>query len=181
MKKAVNFFLCLMSLFLLFSSCSDRKTYAELLKDEKKIIADYIERNNIQVVTTFPKINEWGEKVYVKTASGLYFHLVNPGDTSANADTVAQNDLVIVRYIQYTLTVPADTISNWNTIDYPYPFTFNYLDYSQACQAFHEAVSYMKRNDSEAKIIVPSKIGFSEYMNSVTPLGYDLKIKIQKY
>ncbi|HPC26966.1 MAG TPA: hypothetical protein PK410_05510, partial [Paludibacteraceae bacterium] len=76
---------------------------------------------------------------------------------------------------------PADTISNWNTIDYPHPFTFNYLDYSQACQAFHEAVSYMKRNDSEAKIIVPSKIGFSEYMNSVTPLGYDLKIKIQKY
>lgn len=181
MKGIANFLYFIISVILFFTSCSDRKTYAELLKDEKKIIADYIERNNIQVVTTFPKINEWGEKVYVKTSSGLYFHLVNPGDTSANAYTVAENDWVIVRYIQYTLTVPADTLYKWNTIDYPYPDEFKYLDYSESCQAFHEAVSYMKRNDSEAKIIVPSKIGFSEYMNSVTPLGYDLKIRIQKY
>lgn len=180
MKGIANFLYFIISVILFFTSCSDRKTYAELLKDEKKIIEDYIKRNNILVVTTFPADDDWDNK-YVKTSSGLYFHLVNPGDTSANADTVAQNDLVIVRYIQYTLTVPADTISKWNTIDYPYPFTFNYLDYNQACIAFHEAVSYMKRNDSEAKIIVPSKIGFSEYMNSVTPLGYDLKIRIQKY
>jgi len=38
----------------------------------------------------------------------------------------------------------------------------------------------MKRNESEAKIIVPSKIGFNAEMMSVTPLGYDLLIKIQK-
>jgi len=102
--------------------------------------------------------------------------LVNPGDTAANADTLASNDVVVIRYRQYTLTEDPDTLYYWNTIDYPYPISFSYLDYTQACTAWHEAVSYMKRNNSEAKLIVPSKIGLSEYMNSVTPLGYDFKI-----
>jgi hypothetical protein len=38
----------------------------------------------------------------------------------------------------------------------------------------------MKRNDTQAKIIVPSKLGFSTNLTSVTPMGYDLKIKIEK-
>jgi hypothetical protein len=175
MKKLIFLFLGFLSIIFSFSSCSNTKTYAELLKDEKAIIASYIKRNNIQVVTTFPADGDWDNK-YVKTSSGLYFHLVNPGDTAANADTLASNDVVVIRYRQYTLTEDPDTLYYWNTIDYPYPISFNYLDYTQACTAWHEAVSYMKRNNSEAKLIVPSKIGLSEYMNSVTPLGYDFKI-----
>jgi hypothetical protein len=38
----------------------------------------------------------------------------------------------------------------------------------------------MKKNESEAKIIVSSKIGFNANMLTVTPLGYHIKIKIQK-
>ncbi len=177
-------YLLLLSLLtsLVITSCSNQKTYAQLLDDEKALISSYIKRNNIKVVSTFPTDTPWvsnGKEVYVLTTSGLYFHLITQGDTTNN-DTLALKDVVVPRYKQYTLDVVADTISNWNTIDFPYPSDFVYGDYTQSCMGFQEAVSYMKGNESEAKIIVPSKIGFSTYLNSVTPIGYDLRIKIQK-
>jgi len=162
---------------LIFSSCSDTKTYAELLKDEKVVMADYIKRNKIHVLSSFPADDAWGENDYVLTSSGLYFHMVSPG---TGTDTLELNDLVVPRFVQYTLGVEPDTISNWNTIDFPYPTTFHYGAYTEVCVAWHEAAGYMKKNESEAKLIVPSKLAFNNYMMSVTPLGYNFKIKIRK-
>ena len=117
---------------------------------------------------------------YVLTPSGMYFHMVNLGNL-ADKVTLELSNTVVPRYKQYTLNIVSDTISsNWSTIDYPYTKDFVYGNSTQACIAFHEAASYMKRNESEAKIIVPSKIGFNADMLTVTPYGYDLRIKIQK-
>lgn len=168
--------LLLMGAMPIFYSCSNTQTYAQQLDAEKTLIAAYIKRNGIQLVDTLPAVNKWTDKLYYHSTSGLYFHLVSPGDT----DTLVLKDLVVPRYIQYTLDVVADTVRNWSTIDYPFPATFIYGDLSQSCKGFQEAVSYMKGNNSQAKLIVPSKLGFSTYLNSVTPLGYDLKIQIQK-
>jgi len=182
MKRISYLFFLAFLTSLLATSCSDTKTYAELLKDEKNLIEAYVKRNNIEVVSTFPANTAWrnnGKDVYVLTTSGLYFHMVNSGDLSSN-DTLMSKNIVVPRYKQYTLGVVADTLSNWSTIDYTYPSSFTYGDLTLSCKAFHEAASYMKRNDSEAKIIVPSSIGFSSELNSVTPMGYDLKIKFQK-
>ena len=161
-----------------FSSCNNTTTYADQLKAEKELIADYIVRHNITVVTEEPKV--WADSVYWLTESGLYFHLINVGDSAAPAEVLDTNDLVVPRFYQYTLDAKADTISNWNTIDYAYPTTFNYLDDSQACAAWHEAVSYMKYNNSRARFIVKSKLGFEDASTAVTPYVYDMKIKFQK-
>jgi len=161
------------------SSCSDTKTYSQQLDDEQALITTYIKRNNIKVITSLPANGKWGLNDYYKSSSGLYFHMVNPGNTSS-MDTLMSKNTVVTRFKQYTLNVVSDTISNWNTIDYPEPETFTYGDLTQSCKGFQEAVSYMKRNDSEAKLIIPSGNGFTIYLNSVTPLGYDLKIKILK-
>ena len=161
-----------------FTSCNDTTTYAEQLKAERELIADYIKRNNITVVTEEPKV--WADSIYWLTESGLYFNLTNIGDTAAPVEVLDTNDLVVPRFYQFTLDVKADTVSNWNTIDYAYPTTFNYLDDSQACAAWHEAVSYMKYNNSRAKFIVKSKLGFDDASESVTPYVYDMKIKFQK-
>ena len=181
MKVFSKLFPVLLLVALVFSSCSNTQTYAEQLKAEKELIADYIKRNNIKVVSEFPTEFPWAENVYVLTKSGLYFHLVSEGDTGVDADTLVANDLVVPRYYQYTLNAKSDTVvSNWNTVDYPYPTTFNYLDQTQVCVGWHEAVSYMKRNNSRAKFIVHSKIGFSDARDAVIPYGYEMKIKIQK-
>lgn len=162
-------------------SCDDDMTYAEELKAEKELIADFIARNNIKVVKTLPPDSlPWPENTYYLSSSGLYFQLTDKGDTTVVEDTVELNDLIIPRFVQYTLGETSEIISNWNTIDYAYPTTFNYGDDTQVCDAWHEAVTYMKRNNSRAKIIVPSKLGFESDVNSVTPYGYDFKIKFQK-
>ncbi len=178
MKQLSGFILIILFLSAILVSCSDGQTYAQQLKTEQELIADYIKRNNIKVVTEKP--TTWEKNVYLLTKSGLYIHLVDEGDKTNESDTLVKNDLVIPRFYQYTLNTKSDTIANWNTIDYPFPTTFNYMDYSTVCVGWHEAVSYMKRNNSRAKFILFSKIGFPATGNEVTPYGYDMNIKIQK-
>ena len=180
MKLFSRLLLLLVVITAVLSSCSDNVTYAEQLKAEKELIADYIKRNNIKVVSEFPTKFPWDENVYVLTKSGMYFHLVSQGDMTEGADTLAKNDLVVPRFYQITLNTDPVTISNWNTVDYPYPTTFNYNDLTQACAGWHEAVSYMKRNNSRALFILHPKIGFTATDNSVVPYLYDMKIKMQK-
>lgn len=171
------FFLAFLAL-LTSTSCSNTKTYSQLLDDEQTLITSFVKRNNINVLTSFPADKKWGPNDYVKTGSGLYFHLVDSGNTSVKGDTLILKNTVVPRYKKYTLNAVSDTISDWSTIDYPYPSDFVYGDLTQSCKAFQEAASYLMRNESEAKIIVPSTIGFNADMMSVTPYGYDLKIKI---
>ena len=178
--KRISYLLFLGFLFsIIASSCSDTKTYSQELDVEQALIKNFIKRNNIKVITSLPTNGNWGPNDYYKSSSGLYFHMVNPGNTSS-MDTLMSKNTVVTRFKQYTLDAVSDTISNWNTIDYPYPETFTYGDATQSCVGFQEVVYYMKRNDTEAKIIIPSGIGFSTYKNAVTPQGYDLKIKILK-
>jgi len=161
----------------LLTSCNDT-TYAKELENEQTLIKEFIARNNIKVLSSFPVDNVWGENDYVLTSSGLYFHLSNPGEGS---DSLEINNKVIPRYIEYTLTEVADTVSHYSILDdNGYTLDFNYGDLNQMCTAFHEAAKYMKRNNSEAKIIVHSKIGFKDKWSPATPMGYDLTIKIQK-
>jgi len=182
MKRISYLFFLIFLVSLIASSCSKTKTYAQLLNEEQSLMDGYIKRNNILVVSAFPKDTPWvkdGRDIYVLTSSGLYFHMINPGDLSSK-DTLELKNTVVPRFKEYTLEVVSDTISNWSTIDFPYPSDFVYGDLTQSCKAFHEAAYYLKRNESEGKLIVPSKIGFNEDMMSVTPRGYDLKIQIQK-
>jgi hypothetical protein len=182
--KRISYLFFLVFLASIFaSSCSSTKTYSQLLNEEKDLIDGFIKRNNILVENGTPTENTtWvknGKDVYILTSTGLYFHMINTGDTVPN-DTLEYKNMVVPRFKQYTLGTPSDTISNWTTIDFPYPSDFIYGDMTQSCKAFQEAASYLKRNNSEAKLIVPSKIGFNADMMSVTPYGYDLKIKFQK-
>jgi len=183
MKRISYLFFLIFLTSILASSCSKTKTYSQLLNDEKDLIDGFIKRNNILVKNGTPAENtvwvENGKDVYVLTPSGLYFHMVNQGDLTSQ-DTIVLKNTIVPRFKQYTLGVPSDTISNWSTIDFPYPSDFVYGDATQSCKAFQEAVSYLKRNNTEAVLIVPSKLGFNSDMMSVTPYGYDLKIKFQK-
>lgn len=183
MKRISYLFFLIFLASLFASSCSSTPTYAQLLDDEQALIHGFVVRNNIQLVSTFPADSIWmknGKEIYAETSSGLYFHMVNYGDSLKSVDTLLLNNTVVPRFLQYTLGVPADTISNWTTVDYPYPSDFVYGDLTQSCKAFQEAASYLKRNGAECKIIVPSKIGFNADMMAVIPRGYDLKIKFQR-
>jgi hypothetical protein len=181
MMKNIFLSLCV-ALVIGFAACKDDNvTYAEELKAEKKLIEDFIRRQEIIVVDVKPTTFPWPAKVYYKTKTGLYFRLEKQGDISNPADSLVAGDQVVPRFIQYTLNEKADTISNWTTIDFPYPAVFNYRDLTQVCVGWHEAAGLMQYNDSEAKFIVYSKLGFSQYNRPATPIGYDMKIRVKKF
>ena len=171
----------LFPLFLLtvFAACDDTKSYSELQDEEIITIQNYIQQNNIQVVTTKPADNGWGTNVYYKTSSGLYFHLVAPGDKT---DSLKVNSTIGYRFIEYNLdTNKSIRIKNWEPRDYVNPWIFTYGS-STAITNFgagiYEAIGLMKYKFSEATIIVPAALNTSTYNQYVTPVSYDLKITV---
>jgi len=165
--------------FFCLLSCSNNTYYREL-QAEKEMIDDYIKREGINIIYEEPNTDVWPEKDYLQIADYCYFHLTKRGNKTG--DTLRLNTTtVLLRYKRYTLEIDADTISYWTPNDGPSPIEFRY------CASASSMVSYgwllsigvMKYNDSEGKLICPSKLGFEDDQSDVTPYGYDLKMKIK--
>ena len=176
MKKIVG--LVMLSWVILSAvSCREQTTYAEELKAEQRLIDDFIKRNNIHVLHSWPSDSVFMENEYVLLDNGIYFQLQDKG---TGVDTARYGkDLILVRYLRYSLNEYADT-TNYMQLDYSVSFKFGDYNDQSACAAFHEAVYYMKRTNAQARMIVPSKMGFSSDMRPATPYGYDLKIRIKR-
>lgn len=172
-----------LSLLLLMAGVTgcNPNSYSNKRAVEDQVIADFIKRQNIQVIYEEPEDDVWGEKDYLKVPGydDLYFHLIERGDTNY---TVKAYDKVLVRYIRYSLMAIADTSRYMTTSEQAYPAEFAYLiDYTSAPVGWHEAVKYMRHSGASCKIICPSKQGMDAEKSSVTPYGYDLYIKIPRY
>lgn len=183
----------LLGIALWLTGCSGN-TYSRLRNQEDKLIANYISRNNLNILRTEPANDYvWGEKDYYKVVGydNLYFHLISRGDsvridsTSGVRDTldltidVGAN--IVTRYKKFQLLENADTMSYWTTQDQAYPLEFRYGDLSSCdAEGWHVAVRLMKYPDSMCEILVPSKQGFSAEQTSVTPYMYILKIKVKQ-
>ena len=192
MKKSI--LLSLVSLIIIASGCSSN-TYSRLRDQEDRLIANYISRNNLQILKEEPSIDHvWGEKEYYKVTGvdNFYFHLISRGD-SVRYDTISPtkidtvdleiipNDLIVARYKKFGLTENADTLSYWSTLDQSYPYEFHYTNLSECeATAWHLAIRLMKYPESVCEIIVPSKLGFNAEQSSVTPYAYILKIKVKQ-
>lgn len=177
--KQITISALLMSITFVLIGCNNN-TYSDDLKEEQKLIENFIQRQGIQVVTEEP--TEWGDKVYWKLPDydNYYFHLVQQGDT-ASAELEAK-DKVLLRYRQYTLEAYADTVSFWTTLDSPNPVELQYMVSSDAsCTGWQIALQYMKYSGAECKIICPSKLGFTDQNSNVIPYGYDMKIQIKRF
>ena len=176
--KNISIWMLIMS-FIILTGCNEN-TYSDDLKEEQKLIENFIQRQGIQVVTEEP--TEWKENVYWKLPDydNYYFHLVNAGDTTS-AELEAK-DIVFLRYRQYTLNAYADTVSCWTTLDTPNPVELQYkVTSSASCAGWQIALQHMKHSGAECKIICPSKLGFSEQNSQVIPYGSDMKIKIKRF
>lgn len=169
------------------TSCRENNNvYGNQLKDEKKLIEKWINDHHIEIIHEAPaRYEDWVNdpsyaNKYLELGDYCYFHLTQMGDTSTAQ--IANGDRILARYRKYTLTVPSDTSSYWNTNEMPYPLEFQYNRSSEnSCYAWHMAIKYMQYTDAEAVIIVPSKLGFTADNASVTPYGYDLHIQVRKW
>lgn len=177
MRKISIYILLLIGAIL--ASCNNN-TYSNALKEEQKLIENFIARQGIEVVTEKP--TEWGEKVYWKVPDydNFYFHLVETGDTTKAA--LEAKDVVLLRYIQYTLEAYADTTRFWNSDDQPHPTELQYLVASEnSCTGWQIALEHLKYSGAQCKIICPSRLGNTDDNSNVIPRGYDMKIQIKRF
>lgn len=187
--KRIYQIVCLTIVAAMFGACSGN-SYSTLLREEKKTIANYIEREGIETTDTWPGYKKWPNKLYYEVPGydNFYFHLTKCGDSTLVQDDsvytelnpVAISDKIVLRYKQYRLTADADTIDYWTTISNAYAVEFNYLTSSSACTAWHESVRLMRFSGAECEIICPSKLGETSAQSSVTPYGYKMHILIRR-
>ena len=180
MKRFITPVLLLVAMLLGVSCNTSETAYANQLKKEKKLIADYIARNNIKIIHEIPDDDKWKPNEYYELDDYCYFHLTQMGDT--NTKEIKEGDIVLMRYRRYTLGVNPDTTSYWTSNDSSQPAEFQFLTTSAAsCAGWQLALAVMGYTGAEGKLICPSKLGFDADASSVTPYGYDLKMKIRNF
>ena len=199
MKKLTLFLFTLFALSLAFQACDDTKTYAEMREEEDAAIADFINEHGIKVISQseFHAQNDsTAENEYVQLASGVYMNIVDKGSKNPD-DTVKPNDIVLVRFMEYSLLDKDTTLSNINAVDvdeFLYQVTsssitgiftnrngymWSYYGTSAVPAGWLVPLSYV-RDRAHVRLIVPSKMGHQTAMQYVYPYYYDIR-KYQIY
>lgn len=196
MKKLTFFFLALLAFCLGFQACDNTKTYAEMLEEEKDGIKSFIRDSGIVVISQSQfydqdSMTNVAKNEYVQLASGVYMQIVDKGSPNKN-DTVKDGDRILVRFSELDILDRQYTLSNLHateTVD-----AFRYSVTPNSIAGIFEPGSYMSfygsavpagwlvpliyvRDRARVKLIVPSKMGQSQAMQSVLPRFY----YIQKY
>ena len=201
MKKLLLLFFILLAVGFSFQACDDTKTYAEMLEEEDDAIADFINKEGIKVIsqTEFfdnDSVTDVEKNEFVQLPSGVYMQIVDKGSDNP-ADTVKNNDLVLVRFMEYSLLDKDTTLSN---LTLPYLVDeFKYTASSSSIAGiFIQGLMYMAygytavpagwlvplpyvRDKAHVRLIVPSKMGHQSAMQNVYPYYYDItKYQIYK-
>lgn len=201
MKKFLLLFFILLAVGFSFQACDDTKTYAEMLEEEDDAIADFINKEGIKVIsqTEFfdnDSVTDVEKNEFVQLSSGVYMQIVDKGSDNP-ADTVKNNDLVLVRFMEYSLLDKDTTLSN---LTLPYLVDeFKYTASSSSIAGiFIQGLMYMAygytavpagwlvplpyvRDKAHVRLIVPSKMGHQSAMQYVYPYYYDItKYQIYK-
>ncbi len=206
MKKLVLLFLSLLAFSFAFQACDDSKTYAEMLEEEDDAIAAFIRDNDIQVISQTEFFNndsttDVSKNEYVQLSSGVYMQIVKKGieDEDGNLlnpnDTVKNNDLILVRFMEYSILDKDTSLSNLNAVETVDEFKYT-ITSSSIAAIFTQGYMYSVygpsvpagwlvplpyvRDMAHVKLIVPSKMGHSTAMQYVYPYFYDIK-KYQIY
>ena len=82
MKRIITPVLLLAAMVLAVSCNTSETAYANQLKKEKKLIAAYIERNNIKIIYEEPAYDKWKPNEYLELDDYCYFNLTQMGDTT---------------------------------------------------------------------------------------------------
>lgn len=201
MKKLLLLFFISLAVGFSFQACDDTKTYAEMLEEEDDAIADFINKEGIKVIsqTEFfdnDSVTDVEKNEFVQLSSGVYMQIVDKGSDNP-ADTVKNNDLVLVRFMEYSLLDKDTTLSN---LTLPYLVDeFKYTASSSSIAGiFIQGLMYMAygytavpagwlvplpyvRDKAHVRLIVPSKMGHQSAMQYVYPYYYDItKYQIYK-
>ncbi|MDR0865444.1 MAG: DUF4827 domain-containing protein [Candidatus Symbiothrix sp.] len=171
MRKTLIFVLSAVILSMAHIACDNQKTVQEYLREEKKAIDRYLDKQDIIVLKEYPK-NGFGEKEYYKTNDGLYIHVVDSGNGRRVKPLIDEVQVRFEYLYKVKTYVSGDTVSTpFNAIP-PYygefPMYFRYgqagsygkYSYDYSCNGWAIPLAYVGEG-AVVDLIVPSDLGTS--------------------
>lgn len=175
----------------LTASCSNTRTYADMLEDEQKAVDALLARRGFSVVRNDPGRTPFGEGVFYRMENGVYINVVDTGTVRA-----AAGEIIVARYAvnYFSLdTTLYPVFSNYGShSNGTLPVLFRYGIYSvtipndggsaNALQTALEGVmseglqsglEYVGHG-GRVRLIVPFKVGCSSDMSSGTPVFFEM-------
>lgn len=118
MKKLGILFASVFLLGLVFQSCNNGKTYAEMKEEEREAIKRFIEREDINVIS-FEQFQEQDSTTNVKdnqfvlfSETGVYMQIVAEGNGERLKDGRYE---ILARYVEERITSDGADSLSWNT------------------------------------------------------------------
>ena len=195
MKKLVFLFLSLLAAGGIFQACDDSKTYAEMLEDEKNAVNKFIKDKRIQIISQdeFEKndtVTDLIRNEYVALSDGVYMQIVDKGSEN-EADTVKNNDEILVRFMEYSILDKDTALSNLSAVETVDAFRYTVTSSSIAgtflqgyMMTYYSSpavpagwlvpLTYV-RDMAHVRLIIPSKMGHQTAMQYVYPYYYDIR------
>ncbi len=168
MKKIIFFVLAFAGVVLGSISCDSQKTAQEYLKEEKKAIDRFINRNDLVILKEYPKDGVFKEKEFFKTSEGLYMHVVDSG----NGTRVKALETVLIRYGGVSYFKSDTTTYSYPTRD-PFEIIYgnSYSYGTYGCTGWVIPLSYVGE-EAIVDLIIPSALGSSDDNSSFRPVYY---------
>lgn len=178
--KAVIPALCLTAVCAGTTSCSDDKSYADLLTEENHYVNNFLADQ--RVINEIPADNkfEYGEDApyyRIDDDGALYMQVLKPGTPG---DTVSYDELIYFRYTSYELSQYANGklpvgIGNNTALT---PAWFRYGNFSlQSSYSFGQGIQRplaFLPIDCEVNLVVKSTVGWADNIAEVQPYLYTL-------
>ncbi len=165
---------------MLTASCDKRKTYADLLRDEIRIIDRFISKNNIVVLETFPADTVFASNEFFRDqATGVYFNIIDKGETgpaSIPEDIYVRYDGLRLLTLDDKDTTTYSTLqaATANTLTYRGPVTLPTKQmYGDSTPAWAVPLRYIGHK-GRAKMIVPFNMGSRTEISNNYTTYYDL-------
>lgn len=170
MKQRVFSFSILLALILIGTSCDNKKSYSDMLKDERKAIKSFLKGKT--VVDKIPEDNKFDPEVYYSLENGVYMQVLENPNPELKA---LSGEDVYIRYKQTNLLTMEEYDINWSSM-----ITNIYFIYGKNSSmtdvgtAVAQPLEYVGE-ESVINLVVPSKVGSSTNYSNVVPVMLHLK------
>ncbi|MDD2437559.1 MAG: DUF4827 family protein [Massilibacteroides sp.] len=177
MKKGFNIVLMILGVVLFVSSCGNSKrTYTEMLKDERKMIRKLMDRENIVLLDKYPENGVFKENEFFQLSSGLYISVIDSGNGNR---AVSGSTNLLCRFEMEYMDVLNDTayyVDGFANDLYPMMFTYGASSASGSFYTYFgkgvvEPLQYIG-DSAYVKLIVPFKIGGESQQSGGDPIYY---------
>jgi hypothetical protein len=159
-----------------FSSCNNTKSYADMLKDQKRALTKLFADSGYVTLASYPANGVFAPNEFFVLDNGVYLNVVDSGNGNRPIPGITS---ILCRFRAHILldTVSYENISNGT---FPLVYTYGKTDYTSQepymsqffTTAMFSAMEYVG-DSSEVKIIIPFDVSSSYFQTQGNPIFYD--------